>query len=163
MPSSSFAAEAVERALADAGAIQLLAVNAASVFSRACKDGGDASRGDADRARYALGACLDASWNVTRVLAERVFLSESRGGRIVYLAPRSDAGERAEAARAGLENLARTLSIKWARHGVTAVAVAPRHRKRRRGRRTDRLPCFARRRLLLGLPTRSSRCEALRP
>ena len=119
------AAEAVERALADAGAIQLLAVDAASVFSRACEDGGHTSRGDGDRARYALGACLDASWNVTRVLAERVFLPESRGGRIVYLAPRSDAGEHAEAARAGLENLARTLSIEWARHGVTAVAIAP--------------------------------------
>ena len=28
-------------------------------------------------------------------------------------------------AAAGLENLARTLSIEWARHGITTVAVAP--------------------------------------
>ncbi len=67
----------------------------------------------------------DASWNVTRVVAERAFLPDSRGGRIVYIAPRPDAGEHADAACAGLENLARTLSIEWARHGVTAVAIAP--------------------------------------
>lgn len=112
------AADAAAQALADAGAIQLLAVDAASVFSRACEDGRDA-------ARHALGACLDASWNVTRVVAERAFLPDSRGGRIVYVAPRSNAGEHADAACAGLENLARTLSIEWARHGVTAVAIAP--------------------------------------
>ncbi len=118
------AAEAVERALGDAGGIQLLVVDAASVFSRATQGGRHHDRRD-DRARHALGACLDTSWNVTRVVAERVFLPESRGGRIVYLAPPSAAGQHAGAARAGLENLARTLSIEWARHGVTAVAVAP--------------------------------------
>jgi NAD(P)-dependent dehydrogenase (short-subunit alcohol dehydrogenase family) len=115
------AVEAAERALADAGAIQLLAVDAASVFSRVAGN----RHGDRRDPAHALGACLDASWNVTRVVAERAFLPESRGGRIVYLAPRSDAGEHAEAARAGLENLARTLSIEWARHGVTAVTIAP--------------------------------------
>ena len=31
----------------------------------------------------------------------------------------------ADAARAGLENLARTLSIEWARYGITTVAIAP--------------------------------------
>ncbi len=46
-------------------------------------------------------------------------------GRIVYLAPSPDAGEHAGAARAGLENLARTLSIEWARHGITTVTIAP--------------------------------------
>src|SRR5207245_2178300 len=47
------------------------------------------------------------------------------GGRIVLLAPRPGAGPHAEAATAGIENLARTLSIEWARHSITAVAVAP--------------------------------------
>ncbi len=117
------AAEAVERALGDAGGVELLVVDAAGVFSRAAQ--GDRQGDRRERARRALGACLDASWNVTRAVAERVFLPESRGGRIVYLAPCSDTGEHAEAARAGLENLARTLSIEWARHGVTAVAIAP--------------------------------------
>jgi NAD(P)-dependent dehydrogenase (short-subunit alcohol dehydrogenase family) len=119
------AADAAALALTDAGAIQLLAVDAASVFSRARGDSHDADGRDGDGARHALGACLDASWNVTRVVAERAFLPDSRGGRIIYLAPPSDAGEHADAACAGLENLARTLSIEWARHGVTAVAIAP--------------------------------------
>ena len=39
--------------------------------------------------------------------------------------PRPDAGEHAPAACAGLENLARTLSIEWARHGITTVTIAP--------------------------------------
>ena len=35
----------------------------------------------------------------------------------------SDAG--AEAARAGLENLARTLSVEWARYGIRTAALLP--------------------------------------
>ncbi len=30
-----------------------------------------------------------------------------------------------EAARSGLENLARTLSVEWARFGLTSVAICP--------------------------------------
>lgn len=123
------ARDAVEQTLANAGGVQLLVVDAASIFSCACHEGGQGDRDDAARhalpARHGLRGCLDASWNVTRIVAERVFLPESRGGRIVYLAPRPDAGEYADAACAGLENLARTLSIEWARHQVTAVAIAP--------------------------------------
>jgi citronellol/citronellal dehydrogenase len=117
------ARDAVERALDDAGGVQLLVIDAASVFATA-RDaglGGEVS----EATRDALRACLDLSWNVTRVVAEHGFLPDSRGGRIVYIAPRDDAGEHADAARAGLENLARTLSIEWARQGVTAVAIAP--------------------------------------
>jgi hypothetical protein len=44
---------------------------------------------------------------------------------VVLLCPRPDAGPHADAARAALENLARTLSVEWARHAVTTVAVAP--------------------------------------
>jgi NAD(P)-dependent dehydrogenase (short-subunit alcohol dehydrogenase family) len=117
------ATQATGQAAAEAGAVELLVLDAASVFSRVSEDPLHADRREA--ARDALRACLDVSWNVTRVVAERAFLPESRGGRIVYLAPRADAGEHADAARAGLENLARTLSIEWARHGVTAVAIAP--------------------------------------
>ncbi len=51
--------------------------------------------------------------------------SPPKAGRIVYLAPAPDAGAPAPAACAGLENLARTLSIEWARHGITTVTVAP--------------------------------------
>lgn len=102
------AREAVERALADAGRIELLVIDAASIFGRA-----------------GLLASLEITWNVTRTVAERALLAQARGGRIVYLAPPSAAGEHADAARAGLENLARTLSIEWARHATTAVTIAP--------------------------------------
>lgn len=114
---------AVDRVLADAGSIELLVLDGASLFARAGSNhaGGKGVGGG----RAALQTCLDASWNVTRVLANRAFLPGGRGGRIVYLAPPPDAGEHAQAARAGLENLARTLSIEWARHGITTVAIAP--------------------------------------
>jgi NAD(P)-dependent dehydrogenase (short-subunit alcohol dehydrogenase family) len=97
---------------AGAGRIELLALDAASVFARATGP-------------RALRACLDVSWSVTQALAEAVFLKDGGGGRVVYVAPAPDAGEHAGAARAGLENLARTLSIEWARHAITTVAIAP--------------------------------------
>lgn len=110
--------QAVDRVLADAGSVELLVLDGSSLFARAEDEGPGGGRA-------ALKVCLDASWNVTRAAANRAFLPGQRGGRIVYLAPPPDAGEHADAARAGLENLARTLSIEWARHGITAVAIAP--------------------------------------
>jgi hypothetical protein len=74
--------------------------------------------------RRSLVDCLQASWDVTRALANATFLPGGRGGRIVLLAP-PDGAEHARAAAAGLENLARTLSIEWARHAITTVAIAP--------------------------------------
>jgi NAD(P)-dependent dehydrogenase (short-subunit alcohol dehydrogenase family) len=83
----------------------------------------------------ALIATLEASWRVTRAVANVAFIPQEAGGRIVYLAPPTPAaGDRSEpgafaahadAARAGLENLARTLSIEWARYGITPVTIAP--------------------------------------
>jgi citronellol/citronellal dehydrogenase len=112
---------AVERALADGGTVELLVVDCASVFAGAGGGGGVG----AECAREALGACLDVAWNVTRTVARGAFLPHARGGRIVYLAPLADGGEHVDAAHAGLENLARTLSIEWARYGITLVAIAP--------------------------------------
>jgi NAD(P)-dependent dehydrogenase (short-subunit alcohol dehydrogenase family) len=89
-------------------------VDAASIFSSAHDD-----------ARAALGSCVAGAWSVTRAVVNAVFLGEQRGGRVVYLAPAPGAGAHAGAARAALENLARTLSIEWARHGITTVAIAP--------------------------------------
>jgi|HubBroStandDraft_2_1064218.scaffolds.fasta_scaffold00580_10 3-oxoacyl-[acyl-carrier protein] reductase len=110
---------AVERLFADAGSIELLVVDGASMFPRPDVVGGH------NDARQALRACLDTSWTVTRAVVNRAFLPDRRGGRIVYLAPARDAGAHADAARAGLENLARTLSIEWARHGITTIAIVP--------------------------------------
>jgi NAD(P)-dependent dehydrogenase (short-subunit alcohol dehydrogenase family) len=127
--------QAVDRALSETGSIELLAVDGAGLF--ACAAGQATTPGEHEPTREregarraALGACLDASWNLTRAVANRAFLPRERGGRIVYLAPapgadRSKIGQHADAARAGLENLARTLSIEWARHGITAVTIAP--------------------------------------
>jgi citronellol/citronellal dehydrogenase len=120
--------EAVGHALAQTGGVDLLVVDGAGLFAAGERERGrddTADAGASAAARQALIACLDASWNVTRAVANRAFLPESRGGRIVYLAPPADAGEHADAARAGLENLARTLSIEWARHSITTVAIAP--------------------------------------
>jgi len=127
---------AVERTLAEAGAPHMLVVDGASLFLIRGRGG----EGVPEQARSALRECLEASWSVTQALAKHALLTdgtrEGAGGRIVFLAPPSRAGvsssqeegehEHTDAARAGLENLARTLSIEWARHAITTVAIAPR-------------------------------------
>ena len=47
------------------------------------------------------------------------------GGALVLLAPAPGAGSQASAARAALENLARTLATEWARHWVRTAAILP--------------------------------------
>jgi NAD(P)-dependent dehydrogenase (short-subunit alcohol dehydrogenase family) len=73
-----------------------------------------------------LRACLESAWDATRAVVNLAFLPAGHGGRIVYLAPggRDRFGAHADAARAGLENLGRTLSTEWARHGITLVTIA---------------------------------------
>jgi NAD(P)-dependent dehydrogenase (short-subunit alcohol dehydrogenase family) len=71
-----------------------------------------------------LDACLEGAWEATRAVVNDAFLPAGSGGRIVYIAPVPGMGEGAEAARAGLENLARTLSVEWARHEITVVTIA---------------------------------------
>jgi NAD(P)-dependent dehydrogenase (short-subunit alcohol dehydrogenase family) len=112
-------ASEVERA----GGIDLLAVDGAALFAHGLAPGRDG--------HVALRACLDGAWNATRAVVNNAFLraAEPRG-RVVYLAPTPDAdqaelGRHAPAAIAGLENLARTLSIEWARYAITAVTIAP--------------------------------------
>jgi NAD(P)-dependent dehydrogenase (short-subunit alcohol dehydrogenase family) len=131
--------EALGAALAEVGSPDLLVVDGAGLFAqgsaREPEAGGEQVKGDGDGggegAWGALSACLDATWSVTRAVVSLAFLADEpgpdgeHGGRALFLAPPPDAGPHAEAARAGLENLARTLSIEWARHGVTLVAIAP--------------------------------------
>jgi citronellol/citronellal dehydrogenase len=103
----------VAEALAELGGASVLVVDGAGLFERA--DGSEA-----------LAETLQATWDLTRALANRAFIPESRGGRILLIAPRSDTGSgHATAAAGGLENLARTLSIEWARYGITIVTLAP--------------------------------------
>ena len=69
-------------------------------------------------------AVLDGAWLALRPVARASMIDPGAGGKLLLLAPPpGDAA--AEAARAGLENLARTLSIEWARHGVRTAALLP--------------------------------------
>jgi NAD(P)-dependent dehydrogenase (short-subunit alcohol dehydrogenase family) len=65
----------------------------------------------------AVRAALDGAWDAIQPAAQRPML-------ILLLAP-PPGDAHAEAARAGLENLARTLSIEWARLGIRPVAIHP--------------------------------------
>lgn len=101
----------IDQVVSGEDAVDILVVDGAGLF--------------ANGAPTALRACLDSAWNVTRAVINHAFLPAGRGGRIVYLTPTPDAGEHAMAARAGLENLARTLSVEWARHDINTIAIAP--------------------------------------
>jgi len=70
-----------------------------------------------------MQAALDGAWLAIRPVATAAMIGHG-GGLIVLLAPRPG-GPEAEAARAGLENLARTLSVEWARFEVRPVAILP--------------------------------------
>lgn len=72
----------------------------------------------------ALHAALELAWVASRAVARAALIPQS-AGKIVFVAPHPHRGPHAEAARAGLENLARTLSVEWARHRITAVAICP--------------------------------------
>src|SRR4051794_38456341 len=66
---------------------------------------------------------LDGAWLALRPQAQAM-IDGGAGGKLVLVAPPpADAGS--DAARAGTENLARTLSIEWARHGIRTVALIP--------------------------------------
>ena len=89
------------------------------------REGARAPQGAGAGGREALDRCMELAWELTRAVADSAPLSAGWAGRIIYIAPPPAAGAHAVAARAGLENLARTLSIEWARHGVTTTAIAP--------------------------------------
>lgn len=71
-----------------------------------------------------LTASMRTAWITTRAVATGALIPGG-GGKLVLLAPAPDAGVHAAATRAALENLARTLSVEWARFAVTAVAICP--------------------------------------
>lgn len=72
-----------------------------------------------------LRAAADAAWAAARAAATAAMIEAQAGGKVVVVAPPPDAGPHAGAARAALENLARTLSIEWARHTIRVTAIAP--------------------------------------
>lgn len=66
---------------------------------------------------------LEQTWTVVQAVATGAMIEGGGGGKIVLVAP--GAGELAAAAAAALENLARTLSVEWARHRITTCAIVP--------------------------------------
>ncbi len=65
---------------------------------------------------------LDGAWDAIRPVSATMI--ERGGGRILLVAP-PPGGAEAAAVRAGLENLARTLSVEWARFQIRPVAILP--------------------------------------
>jgi hypothetical protein len=82
------------------------------------------SLGDGEDEDGALVTALGAAWDVVHAAANTTLIEQQRG-KIVLLGPRPDGGVHAEALRDGLENMARTLSIEWARYGILPTMVAP--------------------------------------
>jgi hypothetical protein len=68
---------------------------------------------------------LERAWRAARAVATGALIEAEAPGRLLFAAPRPDAGPHAAAARAALENLARTVSVEWARFQITAVALTP--------------------------------------
>jgi NAD(P)-dependent dehydrogenase (short-subunit alcohol dehydrogenase family) len=73
----------------------------------------------------ALRDCVEQAWIAAREVAVGSLIPDARGGKIVLIAPAAGAGALAGAACDALENLARTLSVEWARHRITTTTVAP--------------------------------------
>jgi NAD(P)-dependent dehydrogenase (short-subunit alcohol dehydrogenase family) len=68
-------------------------------------------------------AALDGAWDLVRPAAGAM-IAHGGGGQILLLAP-PPGDAHAAAARAGLENLARTLSVEWARYAIRPVTILP--------------------------------------
>jgi hypothetical protein len=96
---------------------------AGEVAARMASLGADLSSGPPDVLVFdgatvpGVPAVLDEAWDAIRAVLKDDLL-------IVLIAP-PPGDAHAEAARAGLENMARTLSIEWARRGIRPVAIAP--------------------------------------
>jgi citronellol/citronellal dehydrogenase len=117
--------DAVAVAVGALGHVDVLVVDAASAFA------------DAGGGMAGLRRAVDDGWNVVRAVVNASWVAQEGedaeaggdgdgGGKVVFLAPATDAGEHANAVGAALENAARTLSVEWARFGVRITAIRPR-------------------------------------
>jgi hypothetical protein len=84
----------------------------------------DAASAFASGGQDALRDTLERAWVAVRGAATGALIPAG-AGKVVLIGPRPGDGPFATATRAALENLARTLSVEWARYGVGAVAIAP--------------------------------------
>lgn len=107
---------AAEAAVGQAGAIDTLVIDVAAMFHAGAGDGDGLG---------AFRAAVDGAWNVARAAATGGMIGSGEGGKIVLIAPAPGAGPHAGAARAALENTARTVSVEWARFQVRTTVIAP--------------------------------------
>ena len=125
----------------------------------------DAGAGFGAGGADALRDTMEQAWRAVRAVATGALIDAGDPGRLLLIAPRPGAGPHAPAARAALENLARTLSVEWARYGDHrrgAVARPGHHRRRAGGARV--LSHLAGRRVLQRLPVRARQpCPSARP
>jgi NAD(P)-dependent dehydrogenase (short-subunit alcohol dehydrogenase family) len=96
-------------------------VAAGPVAARLVELGADLSSDAPDVLVFAgtaeVPAVLDEAWDAIR--------GALRDDQLIVLIAPPPGDAHAEAARAGLENMARTLSIEWARRGIRPVAITP--------------------------------------
>jgi citronellol/citronellal dehydrogenase len=72
-----------------------------------------------------LRAAADGAWIAAQAAGTSAPIEAEGGGKLIFVGPAPSAGEHAGAARAALENLARTLSIEWARYQIRPTTIAP--------------------------------------
>jgi hypothetical protein len=107
-PARQAAAEAL-------GELDVLVVDVAATFAATERD---------RRARPAAGRARRRVGGLPR-RGQRGVDRDPPAGKVVLARARPGAGAHAEAARAATENLARTLSIEWSRHGIRTTAITP--------------------------------------
>jgi citronellol/citronellal dehydrogenase len=107
---------AAERAAEELGPVDALVVDAAARFTATAANGDELGP---------LRAAADGAWAAARATANAAWIGPGAPGKLVLLAPGPQDGPHAEALRAALENLARTLSIEWARYGIKTTAITP--------------------------------------
>jgi NAD(P)-dependent dehydrogenase (short-subunit alcohol dehydrogenase family) len=99
--------------------------NVGTAFAGSASTGAAFTGGPAVNGSDALLDSLEQTWVAVAEVANSSLIPSGRGGKVLLIAPSVDDGEFAPAARAALENLARTLSVEWARYRVTATMIAP--------------------------------------
>ena len=110
----AFEVDAADEAAAEAAAAALGAVDALVV---------DAGAPDTALPLHHRG---DGVWVAARSIANVAWIEPERpGGKLVFVAPAGGDGAEAEALRAALENLSRTLSIEWSRFGIRSTTITP--------------------------------------
>ena len=110
-------------ALADRhGRLDVLVDDAAA---RAAATGTGPAAPDGDGDLPGFRAALDGAWLLARAAGTRAMIEADDGGKLIALAPPAREDPERAAMRAGLENMARTLSIEWARYGIRTTCVLP--------------------------------------